>query len=121
VVVGALGGPRIDHAMANTLLLERAGLTTPVRLVRGPMTMRLVRGGQHLDLGGASGEMVTLLAVGGDATGVTTGGLRYALRGETLATGSSRGVSNEIAEPPAHVTCGSGALLVIEGGALPPR
>lgn len=121
VVVGALGGPRIDHAMANTLLLARAGLTTPVRLVRGPMTMRLLRGGQRLELAGESGEVVTLQALGGDASGVVTGGLRYPLRDETLAIGSSRGVSNEIAQPPAWVSCGSGALLVIEGGAIPPR
>lgn len=120
VIVGALGGPRIDHALANTLLLGRAGLTVPIRIVRGPMTMRLVRGGQRLDLAGAAGEVVTLLAIGGDATGVRTGGLRYALRDDTLTMGSSRGVSNEIDGPPAWVSCGSGSLLVIEGGALTP-
>lgn len=120
VIVGALGGPRIDHAMANTLLLGRAGLGVPVRIVRGPLTMRLLRGGQRLELGGAVAEVVTLLALGGDATGVTTGGLRYPLAGETLKVGSSRGVSNEIAAPPAWVSCDGGALLVIEGGALAP-
>ena len=118
VIVGALGGPRIDHAMANTLLLGRASLAVPVRLVRGPMTIRLLRGGLRLELGGATGEIVTLLAIGGDATGVTTGGLRYPLGNETLALGSSRGVSNEIAAAPAWVSCASGALLVIEGGAM---
>lgn len=120
VIVGALGGPRIDHAMANTLLLGRARLAVPVRLVRGPTTMRLLRGGQRLELAGASGEVVTLLALGGDAAGVTTGGLRYPLNGETLTIGSSRGVSNEITATPASVSCASGALLVIEGGAISP-
>lgn len=120
VIIGALGGPRIDHAIANTLLLARARTDASVRLVRGPMTMRLVRGGRRVELGGAPGDVVTLLAVGGDAAGVRTAGLRYPLRGETLAIGSSRGVSNEIAASPAWVSCGSGALLVIEGGALAP-
>lgn len=120
VIVGALGGPRIDHAMANTLLLGRDNSSVPVRIVRGALTMRLLRGGQRLELGGATGEVVTLLALGGDAAGVTTGGLRYPLAGETLAAGSSRGVSNEISAPPAWVSCGSGTLLVIEGGALTP-
>lgn len=119
VIVGALGGPRIDHAMANTLLLARPSLTIPLRLVRGPLTMRLLRGGGRLELTGGEGEMVTLLAIGGEATGVTTGGMRYPLHGEPLAMGSSRGVSNEIAGPPAWVSCASGALLVIEGGAIP--
>lgn len=120
VVVGALGGPRVDHALANTLLLARSGTGTAIRIVRGPMSIRLLRGGDRLDLGGAEGEIVTLLAIGGDAAGVRTGGLRYPLRGEPLAMGSSRGVSNEIAAPPAWVSCGSGALLVIQGGAIPP-
>ena len=120
VIVGALGGPRIDHAIANTLLLAgRADAL--IRLVRGPMSMRLLRGGERLELTGSEGEVVTLLAIGGDALEVRTSGLRYPLTGETLRLGSSRGVSNEIAAPPASVGLGTGALLVIEGGALPPR
>lgn len=120
VLLGALGGPRIDHAIANTLLLAgRADAL--IRLVRGPMSMRLLRGGERLELTGSEGEVVTLLAIGGDALEVRTSGLRYPLTGETLRLGSSRGVSNEIAAPPASVGLGTGVLLVIEGGALPPR
>ena len=47
-------------------------------------------------LTGDAGSLVTLLAAGGAAEGVTTDGLRYPLRGETLAPGSTRGVSNEL-------------------------
>jgi thiamine pyrophosphokinase len=121
VVVGALGGPRVDHALANTLLLAREGRPARIRLVRGPMSVRLLRAGERLVLGGAAGELVSLLAVGGDAEGIRTEGLRYPLRGETLRMGSSRGVSNEIDASGAAVSLGSGALLVIEGGALGPR
>lgn len=122
IVVGALGGPRIDHAIANTLLLAAARPgRARIRLVRGPMSVRLVQGGERVELGGAEGGIVTLLAVGGDAAGVLTAGLRYPLRDETLRLGSSRGVSNEIAARPAAVSVRSGALLVVEGGALPPR
>jgi thiamine pyrophosphokinase len=119
VVVGALGGPRIDHAIANTLLLAaaRAGRAR-IRLVHGPMSVRVAREGERVDLDGAEGEVVTLLAIGGDAAGVRTTGLRYPLRDETLRLGSSRGVSNEISARPASVTVGSGTLLVVEGGAL---
>ena len=45
-------------------------------------------------LEGEPGELVTLVAVNGPAEGVTTEGLAYPLRGETLEPGSSRGVSN---------------------------
>lgn len=122
VVIGALGGPRTDHALANTLLLalDRAG-SARVRIVRGPLVMRAVRAGERADLAGGEGELVTLLAIGGDAHGVLTKGLRYALRSETLRLGSSRGLSNEISAPGASVSVGSGTLLVIEGGALAPQ
>lgn len=77
--------------------------------------MRVIRDGEAAELAGAVGEVVTLLAIGGDAGGVRTRGLRYALGGETLVLGSSRGVSNEIASRPASVTLASGTLLVVEG------
>ena len=48
------------------------------------------------------------------AGGITTGGLRYPLRGEELAAGTSRGLSNEVIEPPATVTVEDGLLLAIE-------
>jgi len=114
VIVGALGGPRLDHAMANTLLLalERR-VNTRVRVVRGSTSMRIIRAGERADLMGRPGDLVTLLAVGGDAEGVRTEGLRYPLRSETLRLGSSRGVSNEVAAAGASVTLGSGTLLVI--------
>ena len=118
VLVGALGGPRLDHALANALLLARGGGRARIRIVRGPMSVRIVRGGERLVLDGREGELVSLLAVSGDAHGVRTEGLRYPLAGETLGIGSSRGVSNEITRAPAAVSLSDGALLVVEGGAL---
>ena len=118
VVVGALGGARADHAIANTLLLARDGR---IRIVQGPLSMRVIRSAGEARIDRPQGEVVSLLALGGDAEGVTTEGLRYPLRGETLAFGSSRGLSNEVASRPAGVRLRSGTLLVIEGGALAPR
>jgi thiamine pyrophosphokinase len=120
VVLGALGGPRPDHAIANVLLLALdGGSHGRVRIVRGPVSMRHIGGGEALTLDGSPGGLVTLLAIGGDAQGVRTEGLRYALRGEELHLGSSRGLSNEVMRAGATVSVGSGSLLVIEGAALP--
>lgn len=118
VVVGALGGPRADHAIANVLLLGRERPGVDLRLVRGPLSLSVLRGGGRSALRGEAGELVTLLAIGGDAHEVRTDGLRYPLAGETLALGSSRGVSNEIARRGASVSLGSGTLLIVEGGRL---
>lgn len=112
VIVGALGGARVDHALANTLLL--AGGRARIRLVHGPTTLTAVTAGERAVLGGEIGDLVTLLAIGGDAAGIVTEGLRYPLRGETLALGSSRGVSNEVTAAAAAVSVGSGILLVVQ-------
>jgi thiamine pyrophosphokinase len=62
------------------------------------------------------GELVTLLAVNGAAEGVTTAGLVYPLRGETIEPGSTRGVSNAFAAPHARVEVARGVLLAIRPG-----
>jgi thiamine pyrophosphokinase len=69
-------------------------------------------------LGGAPGELVTLVAVGGAAEGVVTEGLAYPLRGETLQPGSSRGVSNVFAASEARVTVERGVVLAIRPDGL---
>lgn len=115
VALGALGGPRLDHELANLLLLadpRLAGLH--VRLVRGPTTIRAVRPGRRLDLEVGVGGLVSLLPVGGDAEGVTVTGLRWPLERATLRIGRSRGISNEVVAAPAWISLERGTLLVVE-------
>jgi thiamine pyrophosphokinase len=115
VLLGAFGGSRIDHELANVLLLADPALAeVDIVAVRGPSRLRALRGGRRLELVGAAGDLVTLLPIGGDASGVTTGGLRWALDAATLSMGRTRGLSNVIDNPPASVLIGSGTLLVIE-------
>jgi thiamine pyrophosphokinase len=114
IVLGALAGERLDHELSNLLMLaDPAWRSVDVRVVRGGTTVRAVTGGGRLTLNGASGDIVTLLAIG-DAHGVTTDGLAYPLAGETLRVGESRGLSNVIATAPASVWLEAGALLVVE-------
>lgn len=115
VVLGALGGARVDHELANILLLSDPALAArAIRLIRGPTTVRVVAGGRRLELAGTVGDLVTLLPIGGPAHDVTTSGLRWRLEGASLAMGRSRGLSNEVAVTPAWVSVGRGVLLVIE-------
>ncbi len=115
VVLGALGGARLDHELANVLLLAGPTLAgRGVRLVRGPTTVRMVGDHGRLALDGGIGDLATLLAIGGDALGVTTDGLRWELDRATLALGPSRGLSNEIVRAPASVSVEAGRLLVVE-------
>ena len=114
VLLGALGGLRLDHALANLLLLADPALAgLSLRAARGGTTVRVLRGGERLRLDGAIGDTVSLLPLGGDAAGVTTAGLRWPLSGARLRTGRSRGLSNEVAAASASVSLRAGALLVV--------
>ena len=115
VIIGALGGERLDHELANVLLLvDRRWDGVELSMARGATTARALHGGNRHELAGAAGDLVTLLPIEGDATGVRTDGLRYPLVGETLKSGRSRGLSNEVAHAPASVSLEGGTLLIIE-------
>jgi thiamine pyrophosphokinase len=115
VLLGALGGDRLDHEAANLLLLADPGYgSVRIEARRGALRIRAVRGEGSLSLAGPVGALVTLLPVSGDAEGVSTVGLRYPLRDETLRFGRARGLSNEVASLPAKVTLRKGSLLVFE-------
>jgi thiamine pyrophosphokinase len=120
-ILGALGGSRIDHALANAALLSMPALTgTDVRIVAADVRIRSLAsdaaGGAvaRAALDGRIGDLVSLLPVGGDAVGITTSGLAYPLDDETLKDGLTRGLSNRRTEPVASVELRSGRLLLIE-------
>lgn len=115
IILGALGADRLDHELANLLLLaDPAFAGRDVRIVHGATTVRAIGPGGGLDLDAAVGSIVTLLPIGGDASGVSTRGLRWRLENAVLRFGRSRGLSNEIESRPASVSIGTGSLLVIE-------
>jgi thiamine pyrophosphokinase len=111
VVIGGHGG-RLDHQLANALLL------TSERFASAAVEAHFERSRAHvvrsdLSIEGRVGDLLTLLPVHGAAHGVTTEGLRYPLRGETLRAGSTRGVSNELTATRASVHLDAGVLLAI--------
>ncbi len=124
-VLGALGGKRFDHALANVGLL---GLPAPgeaeVELLDGSTRVRLLRAPAadgkiaRCSLAGSKDDLVSLLPVGALAVGVSTDGLLYSLRDEDLLPGPARGLSNVRVAADASVTLRGGRLLVIETRAV---
>lgn len=113
-ILGALGGTRIDHGLANVWLLAHAALIDRrACLLDDRARIRLLASGRH-DLGGRIGNLVSLFPFGGDADGLTTGGLRYPLADEPLRSGSTRGLSNVRTAPDASLSVGTGLVLVVE-------
>ena len=115
VILGAFRGERLDHELANIMLLaDPAYRGRRITAIQGNTRVRALHGGSEHITDAAVGSDLTLLPVSGDATGVRTTGLRYPLRGETLHFGRSRGLSNVVALSPASVSLEHGVLLVIE-------
>jgi thiamine pyrophosphokinase len=123
-IVGAFGG-RLDHELANIWLLALPALgDRPARLLDGRTCVRLLRApdvngyAATCALPGRTGDIVTLLPLGGDVVGITTDGLRYPLRDEPLTVGPARGLSNVRVSADASVSARRGLLLIVESPSL---
>lgn len=111
-LLGALGGDRFDHTIANVLLL--AGFdAVPIQIIDGPSTCWLLRGPGLTSIEGQPGDLLSLLPLTSDAIDIRTHGLYYPLNGETLRFGKPRGVSNKLTAKEAEVSLESGMLLVV--------
>ncbi len=124
-ILGALGGPRFDHALANAWLLAHPALEGRAALLLDARTRIRLLAAQAADgaapagpaeaiLSGRAGDLVSLFPFGADAVGVTTGGLAFPLRDEPLAAGPARGLSNVRTGTEARVSLRSGCLLIVE-------
>jgi thiamine pyrophosphokinase len=115
VILGAFGG-RLDHTLANILLLALPELRhVPVWLVGDREVIVLAQSGQSVTVEGQPGDVVSLLPLAGDTSGVTTMGLAWKLEGDRLRFGLTRGVSNELTAPVAVIEVEEGLLLVVHG------
>jgi thiamine pyrophosphokinase len=111
VVVGG-GGGRIDHLLANAMLLASPGWAE-IDVEWLVDTARILAIRHEATINGAPGDLLTLLAIGEPADGVTTEGLRFELSDDVLLASSTRGVSNEFLSNTVVVRVRNGVLLAI--------
>ena len=108
------GGGRLSHLLGNAAAVAADRYADlDIVWVVGAAEVRVARPGHHVEVSGPSGGLVSLLAVGDRATGVTTTGMRWRLLDDVLEGGSTRGISNGRIGPSASVSVTGGALLVI--------
>lgn len=111
VIVAALGG-RIDQTLGNiSLLTDIAMPNADIRFDDGVEEMFFCR--NQAQVKGRSGDVVSLIPWSGDVSGVVTTGLKWTLRGETLFSYKTRGISNEMTGDTATVQIKSGLLLIV--------
>lgn len=111
LVLGSPAG-RLDHLFGSLLLLAAepfAGVQVDAQL--GAAAVHVIRGERTLS--GEPGELISLFAVHGRASGVVTEGLAYPLRGEALEPGSSRGLSNVFVASEARIELERGVLAAV--------
>lgn len=110
-IVGGNDGNRFDHVIANLFLV----LSSPVRVrfVNGNQISWIEKGPVSSSIIGKKGDLLSLIPLNGDVTGVTLTGLQYLLKNETLHFGKPRGVSNVFTRKKAKITCKKGVLLIV--------
>jgi thiamine pyrophosphokinase len=111
LVVGALGG-RLDQTLGNLSLLTGPEFDAlDVRTDDGVEEAFFTR--IRCEIRGRPGDIVSLIPWGGEVSGISTEGLLWPLRNETLFPDKTRGISNEMSHEIASIILKSGLLLVI--------
>ncbi|MDP2918919.1 MAG: thiamine diphosphokinase [Dehalococcoidia bacterium] len=112
VMVGAMGG-RMDMTVSNILLMTHPGLSPcRVEVWHGDQTGWLIKPPGD-DITGRFGDTVSLIPLGGDASGITTRGLKHSLDHGTLTFGPGRGISNVLNQSSASVRLTKGFLFAV--------
>jgi len=111
LILGALGY-RLDHALANVLLLNLPELRfVHAKILSGRQEVFLIKDEALIE--GQVGDTLSLLPLTEEVTGIYTQGLEYPLENGTLYLGPARGVSNVLTTPQARVRVGQGLLLAV--------
>ena len=111
IIFGALGG-RWDQSLANVMLLAAPELAqVPVRLVDHALSIQVIR--DRAEIAGRVGDTLSLIALSGDAHGVTIEGCEYPLHEAALPLGATLGISNVFAQPAAKITVRQGLILAL--------
>lgn len=106
-------GKRQDHTLANLLLLKQfADAETNAYIVDEHNEIRFTS--SENTIYGKKGDIVSIIPVTGDLTGITTSGLDYPLNDETLVFGESRGVSNIMTSNKCTINIKSGFGFIIK-------
>lgn len=115
VLLGALGGARIEHMLANIstgLFLALHGIRTILADARSEMHYLLPE--YPLELERKNWKYLSVFALGAPMTGVSLQGVYYPLQNATLSElDYPLGTSNEFTEPTARLQCRTGHGLIV--------
>lgn len=106
-------GTRMDHTLNNLFLLKgisergvRAEIIDEHNIIRYAEKENILHG--------KKGDIVSIIPIEGDVSGITTEGLDYPLFSGTLEFGKGRGVSNVMTGDECRITVKNGSALIIQ-------
>lgn len=112
VLLGATG-TRLDHTLANLLLLTGLPSGVQATVVSGHNIIQVLAPDSELRLSGQPGDLLSLIPLSPEVQ-VWAEGVRWPLVGDTLRWGQARGVSNEWTARVATVRTAAGWLAVMQ-------
>lgn len=110
IIIGGTFGDRIDHILANILYATISRV--PITFVNGLQKSFMKKGPVQLSLKGNKKDLLSLIPLTEDVTGISSTGLQWELHDSTLVFGMPRGVSNVFLQEEITLSWKSGWLLV---------
>ena len=112
IIIGALGS-RIDHSLANILLLTLpATRKSNVRIITPFQEIFMVNG--YVKIEGKVGDLISLIPLSEEVTGVKMSGLVYEVKDHIFRMDMPIGISNVFSSTVAEITVDKGLLLAIK-------
>jgi thiamine pyrophosphokinase len=112
-LLGGLGA-RWDMTLANILLIcHPAYANMNIHFLDGTQELFLLKAGENTTIDASPGDILSLIPLSEDVSGVTSSGLEYPLKQETLQFGTPRGVSNVFLEHQVQISIKQGLLICI--------
>lgn len=115
LMLGALGGNRFDHSLANLstgLWLAKQGVS--VRLVTAQCSICYVLPAAPVQLAHNANRYFSLFAMEGAATGVQVIGAKYPLENAVISPDNTLAASNETSQATTTISLQTGSLLLIQ-------
>lgn len=111
LILGAIGN-RLDHTLANILLLT-SFLKKGIKITIRDEIQEILLIEDRIVLEGKKGDLISLLPLTPWVKGIKTWGLKYAIKEGFFQQTNPYGVSNELAEDKAIIEVSEGLLLLI--------
>jgi thiamine pyrophosphokinase len=113
IIILGIFGDRIDHMLSNIFLLAKIlkeNKQMKIKIIEGKKIIYIMD--KIIEINGKIGDEISIVPLSDKLKGIKTIGLEYKLDNETIAYGSTRGISNIMSKPTIKITVSKGVAMV---------